>query len=52
MGCYAKNYDNLLVETDIFATCNAKHLQFHMIKKQEHRGTAQKVLYSPMSYFF
>ena len=44
--------DNLLLEADIFyhfsgiVFCNAKRLQFHSDKKQEHNGTVQQVLYS------
>ena len=47
-----------LVETDIFLHFrglifyNVKLLQFHIIKKQEHRGTVQKLLYSPIFSFF
>ena len=39
-ACYAKKCDNLLVETDIFChfrgliLCNAKSLQFHLIKNK------------------
>ena len=51
--CPAKKCDKLLVETDIFyhfrriILCNAKRLHFHQ-KKQEHRGTVQKIFYSPI----
>ena len=50
--------DELLVETAIFChfwgliRCNVKRLQFHQIKKLEHRGTFQQVLYYPMSYIY
>ena len=51
----AKKCDNLLVERDIFAIlgvsfCVAQN-DFNFIKKKEHKGTVQQVLYSHMSYF-
>ena len=58
VGVFRKKCVNLLVETDMFChfrgliLCNAKSLQFHQNKKQEHRGTVQQVLYSPISYIF
>ena len=56
--CFAKIRDNLLVKTAIFAifevlfcvTRNA--INFIEMKKQEHMGTIQKVLYSPILLFF
>ena len=56
--CSKNIYNNLLVEANTlyhlrgFILCNEKRLTFNKNKKQEHRGTVQKVFYFPMSYFF
>ena len=54
----AKKCDNLLVNTEYFhhfrglLLCNAKYLQFHHNKKQEHMGTVKQVFYPPIFPFF
>ena len=54
-GVFQKKCDNLLIETDIFCHfrglifSNAKCLQFHRNKKQEHRVTLYQVFHTPMS---
>ena len=50
LGVCCKKNINFLVETEFFCRfrglllCNAKHLQIHRNKKQEHMGTVQQVL--------
>ena len=58
MACSAKQYDNFLVETDIFChfkgliLCNAKRLQFHRNKKNKNIGAHFIKSYIPLCRFF